>query len=319
MNHISQAADNTQLSVIILFYYGERWIDACLSSLENQTLDRTCYELILVDNGGSTPSIERYAGRPQTQVLRFEKNFGFAGGNNKALSHAAAEFVLLINQDVMVHTRCLEELLSAFHQNSRAGVIGANMLMASQKEKIDPMCVLPATVGFYELSRLGHAVYRTRQAKAALLPVEFASGNGLGFRKRILTEAGNYLFDDRLGSYAEDLDLSIRLKKTEWKMFVCPRAVVYHYRDEAFAGGQLRMLQKLFHVSSNRLLVYYKNLSLKAFFQKLPSLALGIPLKVAREDGDSGFNLVRFFAALGLLPLILVYFIARQLSVSKIN
>ena len=138
MSQRSRTIDDIQLSVIILFYYGERWIDTCLASLENQTLGRNCYELILVDNGGSTPSVEKHTGKPNTKVLRFEKNFGFAGGNNRALPHAAAEIVLLMNQDVIVHTMCLEELLSAFNQNPQAGVICANMLMVSQKDEIDP-------------------------------------------------------------------------------------------------------------------------------------------------------------------------------------
>jgi len=319
MSQGSQTTDKIQLSVIVLFYYGERWINACLASLENQTLCRSCYELILVDNGGTTPSVEKQAGKPNTRVLRFEKNFGFAGGNNRALPHAAAELVLLMNQDVVVHTGCLEVLLTAFHRNPQAGIISANMLMVSRKDEIDQLGALPGIMGFYKLSRLGYAVYSTRQTKEELVPIDFASGNALCFRKRILSEVENYLFDDRLESYAEDLDLSIRLKKTRWKMFVCPQAIVYHYRDEAFAGSPRKMLGKLFHVSSNRLLVYYKNLSLKAFLLKLPGLALGIPFKVGRRDGTPGFKLVNFLVALGFLPLIICYFVARLIKVSKIG
>jgi len=319
MSQSSLTTDKIQLSVIVLFYYGEQWIDACLDSLENQSLCRTCYEIILVDNGGSTPSVEKYAGKPNTKVLRFEQNFGFAGGNNKALAHAEGELVLLMNQDVVVHFRCLQELLTAFQRQARAGVISANMLMASKKDRIDPHGELSGTVGQYKLSRLGYAVYGTRKTKEELVPVEFVSGNALCFRKRILSEVENYLFDDRLGSYAEDLDLSIRLKKTGWQMFVRPQALVYHYRDEAFAGSPFHMLRKLFHVSSNRLMVYYKNLPLKAFLLKLPALALGIPFKVSRMDGDPGFKLLNFLVALGFLPLIVAYFVVRLFQVAKIN
>jgi len=319
MNQGSRTRDNIQLSVIVLFYYGERWIDACIASLENQTLSRSCYELVLVDNGGSTPSVAKHAGKANTVVLRFEKNFGFAGGNNKALPHAVGEFVLLVNQDVRVHSRCLEELLAGFERPHRPGVICANMLMVSQKDEINPAGPPPATVGFYRLSRLGYAIYGTRATMGDLLPVDFASGNGLCIRKSLLRDVENYLFDERLKSYAEDLDLSIRLKKTNWKMFVCPPAIVYHYRDEAFAGSPLQMLRKLFHVSSNRLLVYYKNLTLKAFLLKLPALVLGVPFKVSRTDGDRRFNLANFLVALGCLPMIIGYFAVRLLKIRRIR
>jgi GT2 family glycosyltransferase len=147
--------------------------------------------------------------------------------------------------------------------------------------------------------------------------VDFVSGNALCFRRRMLKDTGNFLFDIRLGSYAEDLDLSIRLKKTSWDMLVHPQALVYHYRDDAFGGNPLQMLKKLFHVSSNRLLVYYYNFPLVEFLLKLPALILGIPLKVARPDGYQGFNLFKFLVALGCVPMIVLYFGKRIFQLQK--
>jgi len=306
-----------QLSVIVLFFYGERWIKACIDSLENQSLARTKYEIILVDNGGSTPSVGRYDGKPNTKALYFTKNLGFAGGNNTALEHAEGEFVLLMNQDVVIHYNCLQELILAFERHPQVGVINANMLMVSQKDNIDPYSSLHKTVGRYKLTRLGYASYINEETNKEIMPVEFVSGNALCFRKNVLKDVGNYLFDHRLKSYAEDLDLSIRLKKTGWKMFVCPRAVVYHYRDEAFSGSPLNQLRKLFHVSSNRLLVYYSNLPKSNFLIKLPALLLGIPLKVGRPDGTKKFRVFNFLVAFGCVPFIFANFIIKLFQISK--
>ena len=319
MSQQNVSREKIKLSVIVLFYFGERWAKTCIDSLENQTLSRTDYEIILVDNGGSTPSVEKYGGRPKTKGITFPQNLGFAGGNNQALSHAEGELVLLMNQDVVVHHRCLQELVDAFTLYPRAGVVCANMLMVSQNDRVSQNGPLPEITGQYELTRLGYARYFTRKTNNDLIPVDFVSGNALCFRRGMLKDAGNFLFDQRLGSYAEDLDLSIRLKKTSWEMRVNPRALVYHYRDDAFAGNPMQQVRKLFHVSSNRLLVYYKNLPLKVFLLKLPALALGIPFKVSRTDGDPGFKLFNFLAALGFLPLIGCYFVVRLFQVSKMN
>lgn len=290
-----------------------------MQSLENQSLSRTSYEIILVDNGGSTPSVGQYEGQLNTKVLHFKKNTGFAGGNNLALDHSEGELVLLMNQDVVVHFNCLQELILAFVNNPQAGIISANMLMVSQENKVDPYGSLNKTVGQYQLTRLGYASYITRQTNKDLIPVDFVSGNALCFQRNILKDIGNYLFDDRLESYAEDLDLSIRLNRTEWEMYVRPQAVVYHYRDEAFSGSPLYMLQKLFHVSSNRLLVYYHNFPMKVFLQKLPALILGIPAKMTRPDGAQGFNLFNFMVALCCVPLIVAYFGIRVFLISKMD
>ena len=316
MNHQKLSTIEIQLSVIVLFYHGEQWIKPCIESLQRQSLLRNKYEIILVDNGGSTPSIKKYEGQDNIKTLYFDKNQGFAGGNNMALAHANGEFILLMNQDVVVHFDCLDEIVSAFEGNSDAGVITANMIMVTARDKIDHRADLPGTVGLFRLSALGYASYYTKRTNQEMVPVEFVSGNALCFRRNILRDVGNYLFDARLGSYAEDLDLSIRLKKTVWQMYVRPGAVVYHYRDDAFSGRPVYVLRKLFHVSSNRLLVYFNNLPISKFLVKLPALVLGIPFKVTRPDGSRNFSLFNFFDALGCVPLILVYFSLRALWIS---
>ena len=229
MNQNNTTKNKIKLSVIVLFYFGERWIKECIQSLEKQSLSRSAYEIILVDNGGSTPSVNKYRGTPYTRILHFHKNLGFAGGNNKALAHAEGEFVLLMNQDVWVHFNCLEELMAAFEANLQAGMISANMLMISSNDRPSRYTSTHKTVGLYKLAHFGYASYIIQETDKNLVPVEFVSGNAMCFRKCMLDDVGSYLFDKRLKSYAEDLDLSIRVQNTNWKMYVRPKALVYHF------------------------------------------------------------------------------------------
>jgi GT2 family glycosyltransferase len=317
MNQNNKTQNKIKLSVIVLFYFGERWIEGCIRSLEKQSLSRSAYEIILVDNGGSTPSVDNYEGAPNTKVLHFLKNYGFAGGNNKALAHAEGEFIVLMNQDVLVHFNCLEKLITTFEDYPQAGVVSANMLMISSNDHPNRHSAIYKTVGLYKLSRFGYASYFTQEPDEDLIPVEIVSGNAMCFRRCILNDVGNYLFDARLKSYAEDLDLSIRLRKTKWEMCVHPKAVVYHYRDEAFSGSPLVRLRKLTHISSNRLLVYFNNLSWRKFLIRLPALLWGIPSKVSRPDGASKFHFGNFLLACSLIPFIFVYFWYRVFQISK--
>ena len=299
-----------KVSVIVLFYQGERWIDACLGSLEKQSLPRESYEIILVDNGGSTPSIDNYKARRNMKILSLPENLGFAEGNNRGLEPAGGEIVLLINQDVVVDYYCLEKICEAFDSQPEAGVIGTNMLMVTEDEMRSAMPA-PTQAGFFKLSRYGFARYCLERARHDIFPVDFVSGNGLGFRKSILKDLGNYLFDARLISYAEDLDFSLRVAGTPWKMYISSGAVQYHFRDQSFAGHPVQRLRKLIRISSNRLLVYANRLSLNCFLKKLPFLMLGIPVKVGRLDGEAHFNIGRFVVASFLIPFVLVHLIVR--------
>jgi GT2 family glycosyltransferase len=300
-----------KVSVIILCYQGDQWIDACVQSLENQSLDRDFYEILLVDNGGSTPSLRNYVNKPNITVLFFEKNWGFAEGNNRALMHTRSDLVILLNQDVVAHYHFLEEMLKALSHCPKAGIISANMQMVSRRESIDLFTPLPSLVGLYRLTRTGYASYSLIETSRSLFPVNFVSGNGLGFKKAILKDVGNFLFDPRLGSYAEDLDLSIRMSNTPWRMFICTNAIIYHFRDDAFTGSPASMLRKFINVSSNRLLVYYNNLEFHRFLLKLPLLIMGVPLKVSRHDGMSEVYRLRFIAGILALPLVGLSFLSK--------
>ena len=302
--------DKIKLSVIVLFYHGERWIDSCIGSLEKQSLARDTYELLLVDNGGSTPSIAKYKESYNVTIISFRVNLGFTEGNNRALEHVRGDIILLINQDVVVDYYCLETILEAFISHPNAGVIGTNMLMVSEEDR-GSMASKPQHAGYYKLSPFGFARYGLTKPANTIFPVDFVSGNGLGFRKEMLKDINNYLFDRRLISYAEDLDFSLRVIKTQWKMYVHLEAILYHFRDHAFAGHPAHRLRKLIRISSNRLLVYAKHLNLKSFLKKLPLLVIGIPVKVGRLDGEVHFNFSRFVIAFLLVPIILLHFVLR--------
>ncbi len=297
-----------KLSVIVLCYRGDRWIGPCIASLEEQTLDRQLYELILADNGGHTASLGGYQGDFQTTVVRFSENYGFTGGNNRALSFARGDVVVLMNQDVLVHHRCLEEILGAFDRFPRAGAISANMQLIHHSREGDTRGCCPETTGLFRITNFGFAQYELVKSKENMLPVSFLSGNALGFRKKILADTDGYLFDERLGSYAEDLDFSLRLARAEKKMFVAKQAIVYHFRGASFSGSLRQMLTKFVHVSSNRLVVYLKNYGIAGFLTRLPLLLSGVALKMGRIDGAARFDWLRFSAGMAVIPLVLLQF-----------
>lgn len=306
-----------RLSVIVLCYHGDSWIDSCLRSLEDQSLHRQLYEIVLVDNGGSTPAINKYIDRDNIKIIRLSQNCGFTEGNNRALSHTRGEIVVLMNQDIEVHFNCLHELLNSFEKIPAAGVISTNMQMVYADSKFDRRAPAPETSGFFRVTGMGYAQYELIVPDANMVPVDFASGNGLAFRKSVLKDVGNYLFDVRLGSYAEDLDFSIRLQRTTWKMYMNPRAVIFHYRSDGFSGPPWGAFKKFNHISSNRLLVYYKHLKPCCFIRKLPLLLAGVPCKVGRLDGKPGFSWHRFSAGLLATPFVLALFLKKVMTINR--
>ena len=89
----AQRPSSRQASVIVLGYNGRRYLDACFRSLEDQDMPRDTYELLYVDNGSSDGSVsyveERFG---DVRVVRLDRNYGYAEGNNIGFRHSAGPF-----------------------------------------------------------------------------------------------------------------------------------------------------------------------------------------------------------------------------------
>jgi len=83
----------------------------------------------MVDNASSDDSVrfvsENY---PWVEVVKSEKNSGFAAGNNIGLKHCSGEFVALINNDMVADRHWIESLVSSFSSEQEVDIVGPKML-----------------------------------------------------------------------------------------------------------------------------------------------------------------------------------------------
>src|SRR5688572_6677875 len=97
-----------KVSIVVLGWNGQKYVHECLTSVFDQDFDEP-YEVLFVDNGstdGTAASAEQHSG---VTVHRLDKNYGFCLGNNKGFELASGEFVIFLNQDVIVHREWLRE------------------------------------------------------------------------------------------------------------------------------------------------------------------------------------------------------------------
>ena len=101
-------------SIIILNYNGEKVIRQTIESV----LASQCafsYEIIIVDNASIDKSkqiLQKIDHDKKISFLWLEKNFGFAGGNNRGIAKARGEYVILLNNDCPVQKDWLQELIT---------------------------------------------------------------------------------------------------------------------------------------------------------------------------------------------------------------
>lgn len=102
----------SKVSVIVPVYNTDKYLDKCLSSLVNQTLDDI--EIVAVDDGStdnSSKMLDEYAQKyPSKFVVRHKKNGGQATARNLALTLCTGEFIGFLDSDDFVETDMFQKL-----------------------------------------------------------------------------------------------------------------------------------------------------------------------------------------------------------------
>ena len=111
----------SKVSIIVPFYNVEGYMEKCLDSLVNQTLDDI--EITLVNDGSKDRSIDiakKYIKEYPKKIVYLEKeNGGLSDSRNFALPHAKGEYIAFLDSDDYVEKNMYEEMYNlAIKDNS---------------------------------------------------------------------------------------------------------------------------------------------------------------------------------------------------------
>jgi hypothetical protein len=213
-------------AVVVPNWNGRRWLPGLLDSLEAQTLSPD--EVVVVDNGSGDDSVAYLRSRG-VEVVELGRNTGFAFAANRGIEAVSAEAVALVNTDVVLAPDWLERAVGALGDG--VGSVATKMVLLDDPGVIDD--------AGDELRRDGVAHQRAHGRRddgrfdAAGEVFSACAGAGL-YRRSAVVGVG--LFDERLFSYLEDVDLGLRLRLAGWRCAYEP-AVARHARHGS--SGQL--------------------------------------------------------------------------------
>ncbi|HSW98372.1 MAG TPA: glycosyltransferase family 2 protein [Candidatus Saccharimonadales bacterium] len=210
-------------AVVVPNWNGEKYLAACLESLEGQTRRP---HIIVVDNGsvdGSVALVEQKF--PGVELVRLPKNTGFTGGVNAGIqraTEAGQPFVALLNNDAVAAPGWFAALVHELEQHPDVGIAAAKITDFSGRH-------LDSTGEFYTIWGLAFARGRgeSNLSKYDNSPEIFAASGGASIlRTKMLEETGS--FDNTFFAYYEDVDLSFRAQLAGWKIRFVPGATVRH-------------------------------------------------------------------------------------------
>src|SRR5574340_357180 len=199
-------------SVIVLAYNDKKYLDACLSSLLDQDISPDCYEVIFADNASTDGSAEYVAEKfPRVRIVRLDKNYGFAEGNNRAADQALGRYTAFQNADTVAHRRGLPELIKAIESDPSVKAChpcGLPWNFGGYNEREKPV----DTGVMCELTRYGYVDFTENKLDGHRVPTLFIAEGSLLIDSAIKDQF-KYYFDPTYFIYTEDTDLGLRINK----------------------------------------------------------------------------------------------------------
>lgn len=216
-----------RVTAVVLNYCNEEDTSACLASVAAQ--DYGALDVLLVDNHSPDGSGERlHVRHPDIAYLRTDSNLGYAGGNNRGIERAlegGTEFVLILNNDTVLETQCVSELVRAAQGAGDVGAVGPKIL------RFDDRSRTWFAGGFFDVTRaIGrHVGENERDAEPNTRDVQeagFLTGCCLLIPAAVLRAEG--YFREDFFAYVEDVEFCLRMTRSGRRLLYAPGARLLH-------------------------------------------------------------------------------------------
>jgi GT2 family glycosyltransferase len=212
---------------------------ACLRSIEKEAANLN-FEILLIDNGSTDGSVEALRvlhkkdfWKKRLTLIFNKSNSGYSKANNQGIKKAKGEYILLLNNDTIVHKNSLQNLLEFGKKTKDAGVVGSKLLNidGTVQESVFNFPTLTNAVKEYFF---GNKNSFSKYAPSSNVPVvvDIVVGAVFLITPKALKKVG--ILDEKYFAYFEDTDYCRRVWKSGLKVYYNPQSIITHYHGATF-------------------------------------------------------------------------------------
>lgn len=227
----------------------------CISSLKK--INNIEFKTLCIDNNSNDDSIELIRkSQPDIEIIKTQKNLGYAGGNNFGIKHAiekGAEYFWILNNDTVVDSNALKPMIDILLNNKKIGIVGSIIMRNKAKEKIWFAGGLYNRFKGYTSHYLENQNISSVNKPLTPSKYDFVSGCSWVITKKTVDKIG--LLDESLFLYYEEIDYCIRAKKAGIDFVMCPGSIVYHKISKSINDENPL---KIYYYTRNRLRISKK-------------------------------------------------------------
>ncbi len=238
------------VSVIVLNYNGKQLLDGCLGSLSKTNYPHGRFETVMVDNGSTDGSAKHVRENyPGVKIISIYPNKGVVGGNNigvrAVLKRKSIDYVVLLNNDVIVDEGWLMEMVKVAESDESIGVCGPTVMNTDRTIQS-----LGGSVDFLGAPHLLKFRKNSRFAEAF-----FISSCCILIKRSAIDEL-DYFLDSRYFAYYDEIDLCWRIKLNGYKVVCVYPAKIIHKGSMTTKRSGLYIMPHY----RNKILTFRKNL-----------------------------------------------------------
>ncbi len=213
------------ISVVVPAYNAERTLDDCLAALTHQTVERSQYEVIVVDDGSTDGTAD--IARSYDVRLIAQANAGPAVARNRGAAESRGNLLLFTDSDCAPAPDWIERMTEPFVDPQVAGAKG---VYRTRQRGLVPR--------FVQLEYEGKYARMAGQER-----IDFVDTYSAAYRRDVFLANDGFepLFSR---PSVEDQELSFRLARKGYRLVFVPEAIVYHIHDTT----ALAYFRRKFHI-----------------------------------------------------------------------
>jgi glucosyl-dolichyl phosphate glucuronosyltransferase len=219
---------SVRISAVICTHNRARLLRSALRSLTAQTLDTSCYEILVVDNGSGDETrtvVDDERSSEVTIRYVYEGTVGVSHARNAGWRNARATLVAYLDDDAIAEPPWLETMFHFLERTKpQPGAVGG---------KIEPIWPRPRPTWLSEEMARSLTIVNWSDQVSVLKPEEWIAASNIGFPRQVLEDIGGFRPDlgrqgPRLLSNEEIL-ARIQIEAMGYRCYFHPGLVVRHH------------------------------------------------------------------------------------------
>lgn len=216
------------VSFIVINYNGGNVVGDCIQSIFNQYYNKI--EVIVVDNNSSDTSLQELTKNfHKIKIISLKENKGYAGGINEGLKVATGEYIVVMNNDLILDKKIIEEILKRKEEGDIFGVknyyYSHPKVLWSAGTSLNRIIMKGRLVGNREKD-LGQYDHQ---------PFKQIVGSFMLIKRKVFDKIGG--FDEEFFCYYEETEFQERAARNGFKILFVPRATLLHHVAHSSGGG----------------------------------------------------------------------------------